>query len=1136
MSNFTRLALPKRGKNLLRRLSYKILLAAAAVSLGSWAFQDGEEKVTIKGNDVPLAAIFKTIKKQTGYSFFYAADYVNDKEKVSVDVKNVRVDDVLRRVLGKDYVWVYNENSVSITKKKDETRKARLTFAAIDSSVTQITVTGLVTDNKGHPIPGATVVVKGTKDGVNTDENGKFSLDGLLPNAVLVISSIGFEKREIQIKGKTILTRLNESVNDLDETVVVAYSTTTQRANTGAVAVVKGEQVQTLPNRSFDRSLQGLVPGLLVTSGNGQPGGGVSNMVLRGISTGTEAVGGSTVRNPLIVIDGVPVTQDHAQFRSIGYYSTPINNPLAQLNPSDIETISVLKDAAAIALYGSKASNGVILVTTKKGGMGRPVFSFRHQTDIATRPKDKLEVLNQEEYLELLFEAYKNTDPVLWTDQAIRNDLKEKFPYQVSSSGDTMFYSAPNWLDNLYRNNAYTITNEMSMSGGNEKNRYYMNLEHMTQNGIAKGTGYKRTSLRFNFENKPFNWLKVGLNTTMSYNVQDYTNPVESFTTIGLASVMSPLNPIRLNDGSYIYNYEYGSVQRIVANPVAAAEYNLNRNTAYRGLSKIFVEGNFFKYFKLATNLGVDFALSESKEKTDARLAGVSLAVGSGRIEEWDSRTANIITTNTLSFDRTFGNRHSLNLIMGQEAQILNQRILRLSVEDLSLPADQINSGNTVQSFTGYVTKESLLSWFAQAGYNFKHKYFLSTSFRRDGSSKFGDRQRFGSYWSTGVGWEVTSEPFMRQVHSWLNYLKIRASIGAAGSSAAINAITRYDELIASGYLGNVAVYPEKPGNPDIRWEQTFTWDWGIEGRLFKDRIILTADVYRRKTSDLVYTINLAPVTGYTNVLDNIGDMLNTGVEISLSSYIIRNGRFQWNVNGNWSTNRNKLVKANVALETLRFGQLANKEGENFNSFYLVRWAGVDPADGKPQWLDEKGGVTKEYKSSNRVFVGKPQPDGFGTITNAFSFGNFEFSLLLYYQYGFKIYDGALSRPLLSDGTYPYTNQAKQALNRWQKPGDIADNPRRMLNNTDGGDRASTRYLFDGDYIRLKNVTLSYGFPQRILDKVGLRMIKVYLQANNLFLLSKFKGQDPDNVNVGGAMEFPYPIQKSYSIGLNCNF
>lgn len=1150
MSNFTRPTLLTMGGVFLKRQLSMIFLTSVAIFSGAWSFQDGEEKVTIKGSDVPLITVFKTIKKQAGYNFFYAADYVNDKEKVTVDVKNTKVEDVLQKVLGRDYVWVYNENAVSITKKKKEEKK-RVIDNSPDSlnNPTYASISGKIMDASGNSLPGATVLIKGTREGVNTDNEGKFILPNIPFNTVLVISSIGFEKREIAVKGKNIMVQLNVDVNDLDETVVVAYNKTTQRANTGAVTVVRGEQIQTLPNRSFDKSLQGLVPGLLVTSGNGQPGSSPVNFILRGIATGGDINNGSTVRNPLIVIDGIPVLQDPTRgMGSISSEGSPANNPMAHLNPSDIESISVLKDASAIALYGSKASNGVILVTTKKGRVGKTVFNFRHQTDISSRLEGKVALLDQQEYLELLFEAYRNSNPGI-TDAEILTDLRTtpspvfpKFPTMVKASNDTTFFPVSNWNDAYYNKAAVSMTNEISMSGGNEKSNFYVNLEYTKQDGIVRNTGFDRKSVRFNYESRPSSWFRLGLNTALSYNIQNYSGQ-GSFSQM---EAVSPLNPIYQQDGKYIYNYlwgHYSSGAGLLSNPIAASDLNINRNTAYRGLSKLSAELKLLRYFTITSNVGVDFMLNELKEKIHPLLAIEGTLDYQGKIVQENFRTANIITTNILQFDRTFGKGHNLNFLLGQEAQILTVQSSAVEVRGFpNNPSQDQAAEGTIFQAGSTSGKQTLLSYFGQANYNFRDKYFLSGSVRTDGSSQFGRNERFGTYWSVGGGWIVTAEPFMKEVSKWLSYLKLRGSFGPAGNSAAIGNSLRYDRLIMYDYLGNTAVLPdryESPGNPSIQWEKTFTWDAGLELRLLNGQVLVTADIYNRKTTNLIANnIPLPSATGFTRITGNVGDINNSGIELSVSTRIIHSQNFDWNINMNWSRNRNKFVKSFVPL-SLMGENVANEVGREYNSFYLPLWAGVNTVNGRPMWIDSTGKANDDYYAAKSEFVGKTQPDGFGAVTNTFSWKGIELSIMLYYQYGSQVYyNGAF---LQNDGLDPYANQSKGVLNRWQKPGDIAANPRRLLYGQSGtevdmGTSPSTRYLYDGDYIRLSNVSLGYNLPLSLLNKVHLSGLKVFLQGHNLATWTKYSGQDPENINAFGGGNFLYPQQRSFTIGLNARF
>lgn len=1092
------------------------------------------EKITLSEKAVPLKVVFKKITLQTGIKFVYSNRLVDDEQKVNVSVKDADLEEVmeqifvgkrfeLQRTSPKSVVLIVHEKTIET--KVEPVAKKNAGSAFFD-------VTGIVTDTVGGAIPGATVMVRGTNKATATNGEGRFFLQDVKQDMVLLVSSIGFQTRQIKIGNQDDLSiRLSMAVNNLDESVITAYGSTTQRDNVGAITTIKGEEIRTLPSRSFDKSLQGLVPGLWITKGTGQPGGGISNMVIRGIATGGDVSTGSTARNPLIVIDGIPVTQDYFQFTAAAN-ATPISNPLAQINPSDIETISVLKDAAAIALYGSKASNGVLLVTTKRGKTGKTVFGFRHQTDISTQLDGELEFTNQQEYLQLLSETFANTNPYYKDPQRVTDTLKKIFPVRADGS----FYPAPNWNKALYSDRAVTSTNEISMSGGNEKSNFYLNLEYSKQNGVVKETGYDRKSMRFNFEHRPALWLKLGVSSAFSYNTQDYTNAAASASDYATGMILSPLNPVTLENGDYMYVYSQGGISSIAFNPVASALYNFNKTTAYRGLGKIFGEARFLKYFTFTTAVGIDFMLAELRRKHDPRLFTASTPA---LIAEKSTRRNTVINTNTLRFDKAISSDHVLNVTLGHEAQINNEKTLSAEATGNAQTAPYYNQlsspGYTMSEISGGSNKQTLLSLFAQANYTLRKKYLLSSSIRGDGSSKFGDRQQWGTYWSIGAGWIVTEEKFVKDALPWLNYLKFRGSVGAAGNSAALDQFVRFDKLNRVKYQNEFAVIPLQPGNPDIRWEQTFSSDLGMEARFLQNRISITADIYSRKTQDLIYTTTLPSQSGFGSYLDNIGNMNNKGVELSLSAAIIRSKEFRWNLRSNWSTNKNILVKANVPLATISGGVAGNEEGRNFNSFYMPVWAGVNPADGKPQWLDETGKSTSTYSLAKKQFVGKPQPDGIGGINNSFGYKGFNLSADFYYQYGVSIYNSSMTT-LMSDGIYPFINQIRQSLDYWKKPGDMAGNPRRLINNTDKSNSASTRFLFKGDYVRLSNVTLSYNFPRNMLSNIYLSSLNVYVQGNNLAIFTLYPGPDPDNASVGGTTGFAYPNQRSFSVGLNAGF
>ncbi|OQP44583.1 hypothetical protein A4H97_09450 [Niastella yeongjuensis] len=1106
--------------------------------------------ITIRHENAPIQKVFQSIEKQSGYRFFYNETLLQGAVKVSLNLQNVSLQEALDACFRNQPLSYAIVDKTIIVKRRPEQQPVAPVPTAVSFTLPNkgklIAVRGKVTSNN-IPVAGASIMIKGTDNGASTDKDGIFTLSEVDEDAVLVVSSVSHQAREVRLNGQGFITiDLAQQSDNLDEAVVVAYNTTTVKRNTAAVTVVKGEQIQNLPNRSFDKSLQGLVPGLLVTGGTGQPGAPPSNFVLRGIATGAQPTNGESFRNPLIIIDGIPVTQDPPANTSASVLR--ITNPLAQLNPSDIESISVLKDASAVALYGSKASNGVLLVTTKKGKTGKTVFNFRHQTDVSSAIEGKIKMLSQEEYLALLFEAYRNNNPTLYSkDAAILTDLRKKFPIIVNSPGDTSFYEPSNWVDEYFKKAAVTVSNEISMSGGNERSNFYINLEYTKQDGVTPKTGYDRKSVRFNYEHRPTSWLKLGINTGLSYNIQQYAS--EGTNNFLKVIAISPLNPIRDMSGNLFYKFNWGlggTGGSASPTPIAQTDLNINNSTAFRGINKLYGEARF-KNFAFSSTLGVDFMLNEVKQKAHPL---VSIGTTMGSLTEQPFRSANVISTNILRFNKSWNRIHDLNILVGQEAQIASSKYLTITRTNLSSNpnSDQLLTG-TVSAAGGNTSKQTLLSYFSQLNYGLFERYYISGSLRSDGASNFGKNNRFGSYWSIGGGWIISDEPLLRRTNKWLNLLKVRGSMGPAGNSAAVTDMLRFDALQLRNYLNGVAVYPAagNPGNPSIKWEQTFVWDAGLELRILKDRINITADIYTRKTKNLIaYDINAPLATGTQFFTGNVGDIKNKGIELSMASKIIAKGDFRWNINLNWSKNQNRLTKSFYPRTTITGTNLVNEVGSEYNSFYLRRWAGVNPDNGRPMWVDSTGKFSENYMAAKPEIVGKAQPDGFGAVTNSFGYKGIELSAAIYYQYGSKIYyNSNLQNDGSANNNDPYLNQTKSALDRWQKPGDIAANPRRLLNGQaitstgtvlDEGTNASTRYLYDGDFIRLANVALAYSFQRGLIERLHLSSARIFIQGHNLATWTKYSGQDPENIGSSGFGSIIYPQQRSYTVGLNVSF
>lgn len=1142
-------AASKQNVSPLRHRRAWIMTILCVLQLFNARAYNDNEAVTLVATQQPLITVLDELKRQTNFVFVYNKQTLQQANKVTATFRNTPIVEALKTIFAQQ-PFHYSIEGKQVTISLPASKAVADKISTNTSNLKKKQVRGKVLTETGDPVAGAHVQVKGDKSfNAVTDNNGEFSLDEVPDDATLVITGVNIETHEVNIGSRSsVLATVKANVKTMEEGIVVAYNHTTVRKNVAAITVVKGDAIRDLPNRSFERGLQGMVPGLLVTKGTGQPGGGLGNFVLRGIATGGDILSGGLARNPLIVIDGIPVQQEAAQ---IATTSIVYNNPMAQLNPSDIDNITVLKDAAAIALYGSKASNGVILVTTKKGKAGKTTYNFRHQTDLSYMEKGKIKTLNQQEYLDLLYETYRNTDASYWTDARIKSDLLQKFPYQVDGRGDSSFLPAPNWEKELYKSGAATITNELSISGGTEKSTFYFNLEHLTQNGIEKATGFDRSSIRFNFENRPTNWLRYGLNSTLSYSIQDYNSQGASY---ALITSMSPLNALRDQSGNYFNNYSWGfapstsigSNSNLIASPLMQSKVNINKNRSYRSVVKLYAELNILKNLIFSSNLGVNFMLTEAMQKVHPSLAAGDLSVGTGSIQERQIRYANLITTNILRYSQQLDGKHNINFLLGHEAQIFNNKTLALKRDNIASnpEAEQLNLG-TISIGEGNLSKQNLLSYFGQLNYNFNSKYLISSSIRRDGSSLFGSKNQFGNHWSTGVAWVISEENFLQRSSKTIDYLKIRGSVGSAGNSASMASFLHYDPVLLRNYLSQNTIFSSislNPGNPTIRWEKTLTWDAGLEVKLFNSRIGITADYYNRKTTDLiVHNINAPFASGYSYFSSNLGDLNNRGIELSVNLDIIRQKQFRWNILANWSRNSNRLIKAYFPIENVAGTYLTNEEGRNYNSFYMKRWAGVDRESGRPLWYDSTGKPSTNSNAAKSEFVGKPQPDALGSFTNTISYKGWDFSFMLYYQYGFQIYDLYKSQALLSDGLDPYLNQSHEALNRWEKPGDNAANPRRLLfgatpTETDNGSQISTRYLYDGDFIKLSNIRLAYTVPLYVAQKLKLTTLRIFVQGNNLKTWTKYPGYDPEAVGYPGTSSAPYPLQKVYSAGINATF
>lgn len=946
-----------------------------------------------------------------------------------------------------------------------------------------ISVSGKVTsatDKQG--IPGVNVVLKGTLKGTATDVNGFYKLDAPV-NGVLVFSFTGMVKQEIPVDGRKVIDiELIEEKVDLGEVVVVGYSTSSKKLINGSVGVVNEEQIKNVPVRTIDAVLQGKAAGVNITPNSGTPGA-QPTIKLRG---------GSSINasnEPLFVIDGVPaITGSYGQISMSGQEISG----LSDINPNDIETVTVLKDASATAIYGSRASNGVILITTKRGSYQKTSVNLNTNYGWQTMPKERLlDLMNAEQYNE-----YAGTNV-----QGIDTD----------------------WVSEVLMV-APTTNTELSVSTGNDKTRVFLSGSYYKQDGVVKGSAYDRYSGRLNVDQKLLKNLTIGGGVSLSYSMN---KRIEGDATLygPLPNAMSipAIYPVYNADGSYNEDHFY-------ANPVAIANEAINYAYTNRTNGNVYLEYKFLDGFTFTSKWGADlYNLREHSydpitERQGAKYNGLGI--------EGTSYVSNLIASNVLQYLKTVNEVHNFEALAGYSFEKYSRRSTYIDAVDFPNENFQyIASAGTIRSASASALDRGLNSFFGQVKYNYMYKYIFSLTARSDGSSKFGENNRYGFFPAAAIAWRISEEEFMKNL-DLISDFKLRTSIGMTGNDG----VGDFASLGLYGggfnYGGGSGTAPIQLPNPDLKWETTTQTGFGFDLGFLQDRVTLIADFYFNNTKDLLLDRPIPSSTGFTAITSNIGTMENRGLELMLNATII-DKTFKWNISGNYAANRNKVTSLYEDQPIDDQGRGGNRieVGEPIGIFYGYRCLGVDPTTGNLVYDDIDG--DGEITSADRTKTGDPNPDFSYGLTNVFGYKNLELSVFLQGTYGNDIYNGTM---LYLGNLTAEDNQIAKMLNRWKQPGDITDVPRV------GDQLTSSRFLEDGSFMRIKNVTLSYNFSKSLLDKVKIKSAKLYASVQNLYTFTEYSGMDPE-VNYYGASNyilgtdfFTYPQARTVIIGLNLGF
>lgn len=968
------------------------------------------------------------------------------------------------------------------------------------------TCKGVVLDQNGESVIGASVVVKGTTNGGITGMDGDFIISNVKKGDIIVISFVGYAEQEIVWDGKPMKVTLQEDTETLDEVVVVGYGVQRKSSITGSIASVKSDKLKTVTTPSVANMLQGKVAGVVVTPTSGRPGAGVSIRV-----RGTGSLRGNT--EPLWVIDGV------------------VGDAMADLNPNDIESISILKDGSATALYGSRGANGVVQVTTKRATTGGSSFDASVKFGISQLQKGNLEMMNGAEYYDYLVTAYTNAGTL--------QDQQWLQPYLKEQNFD--------WWD-FATQNALTQNYNIGYKYGNDRIKSYISADYYTEEGAIKGYDYDRFTLRVNTDYIVNDRLTLRAKLSTSYketfdqqyglshtSYTPWDTPYDSQGNIKIGTEGRPSKEDAATADPRDYWYSDGSSNWLYNNQLNWGKSRSNAMDIGAGF-----DYKIFDWLTFVSNNKVGLSNSYGENYYDPKTVGQESLQGT--IYNSNSNVRTIYTSQLLRFLKTFNDVHEINAYLGYDYDEYRYYSMTGQASQMFQGNEILNGGVANPKVGGTKVEKKNAAYYFNGNYSYDNKYLFQVMFRVDGSSQFGSNKRWAPFWSVGGGWSMHKEEFMSNL-KWVNELKPRISYGISGNLP--GGAYEWATMLASTtqYGGKVGLYSNYLGNPDLSWEETATLDFGLDVRLF-DRLSIVFDYYHKNVKNLIYLKHLPAVTGYNRQTANNGKMTNQGFEVTVTPEIIRTKDLYWDVSFNLGYNKNEITYLPDGDELT---SQATAVGYPYRNWYLREWAGVDSQTGTPLWfkVDENGKktVTGDYNEATRVLLDEvPTPKFNGAISTNLTWKGFTLNANFTFATGAMIYNGqragAIDRDCGRNSQPPM--KLKDGWSRWEKPGDIATHPQLIDGGNNGADRESTRYLENGDYFKLKSLSLAYSFPKRWLEPLGVKSANLSVGGENLFTITSFSGQDPEILYSadynGSAGSFGYPTVRRFTLGLNVQF
>jgi TonB-linked SusC/RagA family outer membrane protein len=1095
------------------RTKMKTLLLLGVLLFG-FTVSAQSQKVSLDFKNERVEKVLASIKSQTGMSLVFSDQLVDVNRKVTMQLKDVTLKEALTRLLsGINLTFEIRNNKIYFIEKK----------AVSQPGSRKKRVTGVVKDVMGEPLIGANVVEKGrSTNGVITDFNGKFTLE-VDESASLVVSYIGYLAQDIPTKGKgNFHIILKEDTNTLDEVVVTGYGDFKKATYTGSASVLTTEKLEALPVVSVGQMIESNIPGISVVAGTSSQPGAKTTLRVRGVAS----MNAST--EPLYVLDGVPIpSYDLSNFTSMseaggmGFIET--------LNPADIESITVLKDAASASLYGAKGANGVVLITTKKGKEGKLRVNMAAKYGITDFAYTYRPLMGGEERRELIHEGLVNFQ----LDKGVSEQEAQQYAdANIDQYAKRLPQGYSDWESALFKT-GYQQDYNLSASAGNQNSSFIGSLGYTKQTGVSLNSEMERFTGRVDASNK-YKKVEFGMNASFSWTKNVHLPEGKFYGSAIYASKvnLTPSTPIYNEDGTYASGYRENNGY----NPILEAEVNDYYARTVRAMGTAKIAYNVWDNLKVSSVFTVDYSLTKDFffQSPDGR-DGATYQ-GRGRMQMTDR--IRYTSQNNLTYSKTFG-KHSVSAVTAFEVMKYDYEDLYAAKKtygqdintSLGNAADPIDADQKLQ-------EDALMSYVASVNYSYDDKYYASFSFRRDGSSRLSPDTRWGNFWSLSASWRLSQERFMQPLKSVLSDLKLRASYGVNGNLP--SSYYGYQSTYTTGafYSGKPSPWESTLGNEELTWEKNYALNLGLDIGLFS-RVNVSLDWYTRTTKDLLMSKQLNSISGFSSLLTNVGQMRNTGVELEVRSNNIKTKDFSWTTAFNLSHNKNKILKL-ADLPWFVDGRYVRKEGYPFNTIYLREYAGVGPETGSALYYDNQQDENGNYTKNKVTDPGQASPIPLKDITptisggfmNTFNYKFIDLSFNLSYSFGGYSYDNA-SYILQDDGYSVISNKSTEQRRRWQKPGDITDVPRFVYGNKKGGNYNSSRAIHSTDHIRLKSLILGLNAPKAWLQKLGIGNARIYFSGTNLLTWAAYDQYDPE---MSGVVGFYTPPLKTYAFGLELKF